>query len=97
VPILLVKRPFDAGGILRRLIVEVDGQVVARLRQGEQEAIPVEPGERMVQARMDWCTSAPLHVTLTGDERRTVVAALPLRALRDMVVRPRRALNLRLA
>ncbi len=53
VPVLLVKRPHDAEGILRRLIVEVDGQVVARLRQGEQEEVPVEPGERTVQARMD--------------------------------------------
>ncbi len=61
-PVILIKRPHDAGGILRKMIVEIDGQVAARLSQGEHEKVLVEPGVRRVQARVGWCTSPPLDL-----------------------------------
>ncbi len=91
----LVKRSHDAWGILRRLIVEVVGQVVGETAAGPAIGSPGRAGRAHVQARMDWCTS--VHVTLSTDERRTVEAALPLRALWDMAVRPGRALGLQRA
>jgi hypothetical protein len=51
--------------MLRRLGVDVDGQQVAALKQGESVDIPVPAGTRGVVGRMDWTTSPALNVEVT--------------------------------
>ncbi len=60
---LQVRRGRDDAGMMRQIIVRLDGEVVARLSQGEQATLSVLPGERVLRASMDWCTS--LEVTLS--------------------------------
>jgi GTP-dependent phosphoenolpyruvate carboxykinase len=59
---------------LRAYKIEVDGEVVAKLKDGESTAIEVEPGERTVVAKIDWAGSPP--VTLTVGEHDVVHVAV---------------------
>lgn len=92
---LHVQRPHDGGGILRRLVVQVDGREVARLKQGESADILLPPGAHTVMGRMDWTSSPALDIDLAEDEPARVEVALPLSALWNMVKRPRSALSIR--
>ena len=49
---------------LRAYKVLVDGEVVGRLRAGQTIEVDVQPGLHVVQARIDWCRSAPLEVNV---------------------------------
>jgi hypothetical protein len=92
---LNVQRPHDGGGILRRLVVQVDGREVARLKQGESADIPLPPGKHTVVGSMDWTNSPALDIDLAEGEQARVEVALPLSALWNMVRRPRTALSIR--
>jgi hypothetical protein len=93
--VLRFTRPHDAGGALRRLLIEVDGRQVAALKPGKSAAVPVAPGSHAVQARMDWCTSRPLALEVGETDEVHVEATFPATALWDMVRRPASALVLR--
>ena len=92
---LRVERPHDGGGVLRRLRVDIDGQNVAALKQGESAEIPVPSGTHTVTGRMDWTSSPPLDIDLVEDEQVRVEVALPFSALWNMVRRPQTALTIR--
>ena len=92
---LHVQRPNDGGGILRRLVVQVDGSEVARLKQGESADVPLPPGKHTVVGSMDWTSTPALSLDLAEDEKARVEVALPLSALWNMVRRPRTALSIR--
>jgi hypothetical protein len=92
---LRVERPYDGGGILRRLSVEVDGRRIAVLRQGRSADVELSPGRHTVVASMDWTSGAVLDVDLADGEEVRLEVALPLSAMWDMLWRPRRALSIR--
>lgn len=89
---LKIYRPHDGGGLLRRLVVEVDGTVVARLKQGESVNLTVTPGSHQVQGRMDWTTSPKLELDVGPDEEAMILVQLPLSALWNMLRKPKEAL-----
>src|SRR5687768_10689604 len=92
---LLVQRPHDGGGILRRLVVQVDGREVARLKQGESADIVLSPGKHTVMGSMDWTGSPALDVDLAEGEQVRVEVALPFSVLWNMIRRPSAALSIR--
>ncbi|GAB4080837.1 hypothetical protein GCM10028783_17850 [Modestobacter muralis] len=92
---LHVQRPHDGGGILRRLVVQVDGREVARLKQGEFADVPLPPGKHTVRGSMDWTSSPELQIDLAEDEQARAGVALPISALWNMLRRPRAALAIR--
>jgi hypothetical protein len=91
---LRLSRPHDGGGILRRLRVEVDGQDVAALKQGESVAVPVPSGAHSVRGRLDWTSSPPLEVEVVDDDEVRIEVALPLSAIWNMIRRPGSALTI---
>jgi hypothetical protein len=92
---LRVTRPYDGGGILRRLRVEIDGREVAVLKQYRSVDLPVPPGRHTVVGRMDWAGSASLTVDLAEDEELHLELALPLMPMWDRMQRSPRALSIR--
>jgi hypothetical protein len=88
-------RPYDGGGILRRVHVEIDGEQIARLKQYESVQLELSGGRHTVVARMDWAASAALDIDLADDERLQLEIALPLMAMWDLLQRPQRALIIR--
>ncbi len=92
---LRLRRGADSAAVFRRIVVEVDGSVVARLRPQEETIVPVTPGEHLVRARMDWTRSAPMTVELRAGEVFTLESKFGWRVVRDMIIRPRSALDLR--
>lgn len=92
---LRIQRPHDGGGILRRLRVEINGQRVAGLKQGESADIPLPAGTHTVLGRMDWTSSPTLDIELGDDDQVRVEVALPFSALWNMVLRPHTALTIR--
>jgi hypothetical protein len=92
---LRIERPYDGGGILRRLVVEVDGRRVAALKQRQSAEVELAPGRHTVVGHMDWASSAALEIDLAeGDDVRMEVA-LPLSAMWDVLRHPRRSLSIR--
>ncbi|MEV5207819.1 hypothetical protein AB0K35_10130 [Micromonospora sp. NPDC053740] len=80
-PRIAVRRALDAGGLLRRIKVEIDGQVVARLKRGAVQSVDVAPGRHVVRAHLDWQSSAPVEVHLAGTETIAVEAAIAERSM----------------
>ena len=90
-----VRRDADSAGYFRRIVIEVDGAVVARLRPGHEETVRVAAGRHVVRARMDWTSSAPVEVQVEEHDEIGLTTSFPWTALVDMVGRPRSALVLR--
>lgn len=67
-PTLTLQRSYDRAGILRRIEIEVDGDVIARLKWGQRKVIEVATGRHVLCARMDWVVSDPLELTLGQDD-----------------------------
>jgi hypothetical protein len=88
-------RPYDGGGILRRVHLEIDGRQVARLRQYQGIDLQLPAGRHTVVARMDWVASASLDIDLAQGEDLQLEVALPLLPMWDVLQRPRRALHIR--
>lgn len=89
-----VRRRADSFGLLRRMVIEVDGTVAARLRPGQEETVAVGAGRHEVRARMDWTSSATVEVHVGDGDEVLLETSLPARAMIDMVVRPRSAIVL---
>ena len=92
---LHLQRRLDGGGILRRLLVQVDGHEVAGLRQGQFVRIPLARGTHSVVGRLDWTRSPALDVDVAADEEVRIEVALPFSAMWNMLLRPRTALAIR--
>lgn len=92
---LRLMRPYDGGGTLRRLRVEVDGHEVATLRQYRSAELDLAPGRHTVVGRMDWAGSAALDIELTEGEELVLEIALPLISMRDRLERGPRTLVIR--
>ncbi len=95
-PWIDLRRDQDVGGIARRMEFWVDGQRVARLRRGATARIEVAVGTRVVQARMDWLSSAPLELSMSTGTSRTVTGALTAHSITftGTFLRPGTALEL---
>ena len=78
---ITVRRALDTGGLLRRIAIEIDGQVVARLKRGAVQSVDVAPGRHVVRAHLDWQSSAPVEVHLAGTETIALEAALAERSM----------------
>lgn len=94
---LLVSRPHDAGALLRRVWVTVDGRRVAALRRGQSAAVTIQTGQRAVQATLDWISSEPLTVHLTDKGAVSVEVSVPGRAYWQTWTRPSQALDIRIS
>jgi hypothetical protein len=91
---LVVTRPDDSVGMLREALIHVDGSVAARLRPGRSATLDLAPGPHVVQAAMDWTTSAPLQVHAEPGETVHLEVSLPWSALWRSFTSPRTAMSL---
>lgn len=82
-------------GVLRRLSVEVDGEVAARLKQGEVVEVTLPVGQHELRARMDWLSSALTTVQVPPDSPVRVAVSLGDRAATadGMMLRPEDAID----
>ncbi|KWV30272.1 hypothetical protein AWV63_23935 [Micromonospora rifamycinica] len=92
----MVRRGHDLGGLLRRIQIEFDGVVVARLKQGESTMLQVSPGPHAFRARLDWLTSAPLelHVEEEAQVTLAVAAGEEVQTFHATFIQPETALEL---
>jgi hypothetical protein len=88
-------RPYDGGGVLRRLRVEVDGRQVASLQQYRAVDLDLSPGRHTVVGHMDWVSSASLDLDLADGEDVQLEVALPLLPMWQVLQRPQRTLSIR--
>lgn len=92
---LRVVRPYDGGGALRRVRLEVDGREVARLKQYRSVDLELAAGRHTVVGHMDWAASASRDVDLVEGEVVELEVALPLLGTWELLQRPQRALQIR--
>ncbi|MBF5028515.1 hypothetical protein IRY44_02070 [Micromonospora sp. ANENR4] len=81
-PRIIVRRALDTGGLLRRIAIEIDGKVVARLNRGAVQSVDVTPGRHVVRAHLDWQSSAPVDLHLADTETIALETALAERSMR---------------
>jgi hypothetical protein len=62
--VLEIARTSQWANRLRRYSILVDGSEVGTVRNGETVKIPVDPGQRIVQVKLDWCRSESLTVAV---------------------------------
>jgi hypothetical protein len=91
---LVVSRPDDSAGLLREALIHVDGSVAARLRPGRSATLDLAPGPHVVQAAMDWTTSAPVQVDVAPGATVHLEVSLPWSALWRSFTSPRTAMTL---
>lgn len=81
---LRVRRGRDTAGVLRRTIIDVDGEPVVRVRRGETVEVDIGPGKHTVRARMDWLSSPTLRVDVAENETVTVQVFHPFSSIRKL-------------
>lgn len=100
-PTLIVHRDRAFADKLRRYRLVLDGVEVGQLREGSQLEVPLARGAHVLEARIDWCGSRPLHFDCDGADVRVHVSSTLrgwrlLFALRTVLRQPRDYLQLRL-
>jgi len=61
---IIIEREFGRMGMMRGIVIEVDGKLCAKVRLNARVERPIAPGVRSVQARMDWVKSVPIEVAV---------------------------------
>jgi len=92
---LTIQRARDTAAIFRRMTVLVDGEVVARLRRGDEHVHTLRAGEHAIQAKMDWATSEPLLIDATPGDHVSIQVAIRFTALVACFTRPSSSLEIR--
>jgi hypothetical protein len=64
---LVISRTRQYANMARRCSILVDDKHVAYVSHGETIEIPVDDGDHTVVAKMDWCRSTPLAVSVQPD------------------------------
>ncbi|MEH0822147.1 MULTISPECIES: hypothetical protein [unclassified Micromonospora] len=67
--VVTVRRGEDLGGLLRKMKIEVDGDVVAKLEQGSSIDLNMQPGRHVFRAKLDWQASAALEIYVTAESK----------------------------
>jgi len=93
--VMALRRGHDGMGGLRRLTVEVDGELVARLKPGEIAEVTMPAGDHAVRARMDWLSSALTTVTVFPNSTVRVAVSMGDRAIttEGMLLKPEEAID----
>jgi hypothetical protein len=93
---LVIRRPDDWGGRLRRLRIFIDGEEVAGLRPNEVHTAELPAGPHNVRGQMDWATCAPLPIEVPDGGTVQVEVSMPYVAVLKAFVAPKRAVRARL-
>lgn len=83
---------------VRDYVVLVDGREAARIGNGGEAVVDVEPGSRSVRLEIDWCRSPELRVVVAPGERVQLeceAAANPFLALLYITLWRNRYIHLR--
>jgi hypothetical protein len=81
----------------RSIRIIIDGDVAGTVKNGGTAHFPVSAGEHTVRAKMDWCRTRPVHVSVVNDSSVTVTASTgnnPLREFFTQVFHPSRFIQL---
>jgi hypothetical protein len=89
-----VERPLDAAGILRRVVIEMDGLPLMRVGHGKSAEARIEPGRHAVRARMDWHSSRTLEVDIADGETATVQVSYRFSSIRTVLQRSECAIHI---
>lgn len=83
---IAIRRERGFYGIFRKLIVQVDGAELLRLKAGETHRAVLPAGARQLDLRMDWITTAPFDLAnlKTGDTLVIYVRKLSLAKMRSL-------------
>lgn len=92
--VLRVERALDSAGILRRIVIEVDGEPAVRVGHGKTVEVAVSPGLHSVRARMDWHASPTVEVEIPADGIVTVRVRYPFSSLRRVLRRSASAIEI---
>jgi hypothetical protein len=93
---LVVHRPDDWGGRIRRLKIFIDGAEVAGLRPNESHTAELPAGLHHVRGQMDWATCAPLPIEVPDGGTVHAEVSLPYTKVFRAFVTPKRAVQARL-
>lgn len=75
-PSLVITRGSGYADCLRRYRVLIDGELAGVVAPRGDLRVEVGAGEHVVEARIDWCGSQPMHFTATGDHHIEIKSAL---------------------
>jgi hypothetical protein len=62
---MFIRRGRGGSGLLRHVVVKLDGQKVGALLPGDAVAVQAPSGVHVVQARLDWTTSSPVTIAIS--------------------------------
>jgi hypothetical protein len=92
--VLRVQRALDSAGVLRRIVVEVDGKAAARVGHDKTVEIAVAPGEHSVRAKMDWHGSRTIQVDVPAGETVSVRVSYSFASIRKLFSRTDSAIEI---
>jgi hypothetical protein len=65
---VMVRRTSQTANSLRSIAIFADGQKVGQLKNGESRAFELSPGEHQIFAKIDWCKTPLLAVSVKAGE-----------------------------
>ena len=61
---IIVNRSSEYENKIRKIKLEINGEINTLIKDGEEKIIEVEPGYYTVKAKIDWCTSNVVELNL---------------------------------
>ena len=66
-PKIIINRISEYENRARKIKIEIDGTLVAKIKNGETCELEVSAGKHHIQAKIDWCTSNLLELETDKD------------------------------
>lgn len=71
-----IRRERGFYGVLRKLIIKVDGNEILRIKSGETRPVKLPTGARELTMHMDWVSTAPFDLTQVAANDVLVISVL---------------------
>lgn len=69
--IIEINRSSEYSNRLRKIKLFLDGKQLGVIANGETISFETNAGTHKLQAKIDWCTSNTIDLTITGNEKRS--------------------------
>lgn len=97
-PKIVINRSSEYSNKLRKIEIHIENKKIGEINDGETKEFVVEPDEHKLTAKIDWCKSKDLIISVKDEETKTIDLSSrnPIESLYFVTFRKDRYLQLKL-
>ncbi len=83
---IIIERTSQRANRMRSINIYDDKQLIGSVKNGETKEFSIAPGSHELSAKIDWCKTAPLKLTINPGEKITLSLGSDLTGLKQLAV-----------